>query len=55
MIAIAFAFVPASVVAIIVREREINVKHLQLISGVDTFAVSLPSYSSSPLFFLAHS
>jgi ATP-binding cassette subfamily A (ABC1) protein 3 len=38
IIGIAFAFVPASVVGWIVKERQSKVKHLQIISGVSTIA-----------------
>ena len=37
-ISIAFAFIPASFAVFIVKEREINAKHQQLISGVSIFA-----------------
>jgi ATP-binding cassette subfamily A (ABC1) protein 3 len=38
VIGIAFAFVPASVVGWIVKERQSKVKHLQIISGVTTMS-----------------
>jgi ATP-binding cassette subfamily A (ABC1) protein 3 len=44
LIGIAFAFVPASLVGWIVKERQTNVKHLQMISGV-----SVTSYWVSTL------
>lgn len=38
LITIAFAFVPASFVSFLVKEREVNAKHQQLISGVSILA-----------------
>jgi ATP-binding cassette subfamily A (ABC1) protein 3 len=44
VIGIAFAFVPASVIGWIVKERQIKVKHLQLISGVSSSAYWLSTW-----------
>ncbi|CAD8078613.1 unnamed protein product [Paramecium primaurelia] len=35
---IGFAFIPASIISFIVKEREINIKHQQLVSGVSVLA-----------------
>ena len=43
-VAIAFAFIPASFVSFVVRERESKVQHLQYISGVSTSAYWLSTY-----------
>lgn len=44
IVSIAFAFIPASFVAFIVRERATKVLHLQIISGVSTTAYWLSSF-----------
>lgn len=38
LVSIAFAFIPASLIVIIVKERENNVKHQQIVSGVSITA-----------------
>jgi hypothetical protein len=38
VVGIAFAFIPASIVGWVVKERQTKVKHLQMISGVSTLA-----------------
>ena len=38
LVSIAFAFIPASLIVIIVKERENNVKHQQIVSGVSLTA-----------------
>jgi ATP-binding cassette subfamily A (ABC1) protein 3 len=38
LVSIAFAFVPASLIVLLVKERENNVKHQQIVSGVSLFA-----------------
>ena len=45
LIAIAFAFVPASFVSFLVKEREVNAKHQQLISGVSILAYWLSTFA----------
>jgi len=45
LIAIGFAFIPASWVSTVVRERETKVKHQMLISGVSTSAYWLATYA----------
>lgn len=35
---IALAFIPASIISFIVKEREVNIKHQQLVSGVSVLA-----------------
>eukprot|EP00744_Colponema_vietnamica_P001462 GILI01002420.1.p1 GENE.GILI01002420.1~~GILI01002420.1.p1 ORF type:complete len:1195 (+),score=422.18 GILI01002420.1:401-3586(+) len=44
IIMIAFCFIPASLIAYIVREREINVKHQHLVSGVSILAYWLANF-----------
>ena len=41
---LAFAFIPAGIVAYIVKEREMNVKHQHLISGVSLWAYWIINY-----------
>lgn len=38
LVSIAYAFVPASLIVLLVKERENNVKHQQIVSGVSLFA-----------------
>lgn len=38
LVSIAYAFVPASLIVLLVKERETNVKHQQIVSGVSLFA-----------------
>lgn len=52
IIAIGMAFVPSAYVVFVVKERELNSKHLQLISGVDIFAYWLSNYVFDFLSFL---
>jgi ATP-binding cassette subfamily A (ABC1) protein 3 len=42
--AIAMSFIPASIVTFIVKEREINAKHQQIVSGVGIWAYWLGNY-----------
>ncbi len=44
IITVAFCFVPASYVVFVVRERETNSKHLQMISGVNHLAYWLSCF-----------
>ena len=39
-----FSFIPASIIAFIVKEREMNVKHQHLISGVSLWAYWIINY-----------
>ncbi len=41
---IAFAFIPASLVVFIVKERQQNIKHQQLVSGVSLFSYWMANY-----------
>ena len=41
---LAFAFIPASIIAFVVKEREINVKHQHMISGVSLWAYWLSNF-----------
>lgn len=41
---IGMAFIPASIISFIVREREINIKHQQLVSGVSILAYWLSNW-----------
>lgn len=38
LVSIAYAFIPASLIVLLVKERENNVKHQQIVSGVSLFA-----------------
>jgi hypothetical protein len=53
IVAIAFSFVPAAYIVFIVKEKEVNSKHLQLISGVDLNAYWLSNYAFDMCLFLA--
>lgn len=44
VVALAVAFIPAAYVVFVVKEREINAKHLQMISGVNIQAYWLSNY-----------
>lgn len=44
--AVALAFIPSSIVVFIVKEREMGVKHQQLVSGVGLFAYWMANYVS---------
>lgn len=46
VVSIGFALIPAAVISFILNEREKNLKHMQVISGL-----SLPAYWISNLFF----
>ena len=44
LFALAFAFIPASLIVYIIKEREFNAKHQQLISGVNIYAYWLTNF-----------
>ena len=44
LIGLAFSFIPASLIVFIIKERELNAKHQQLISGVNIFAYWLTNF-----------
>ena len=44
LVSIAYAFIPASLIVIIVKERENNVKHQQIVSGVSILAYWLSNF-----------
>ena len=44
LLAIAFTFIPASMIVFIIKEREFNAKHQQLISGVNPFAYWISNF-----------
>jgi hypothetical protein len=54
MIGIAFAFLPASVVGWIVKERQTKVKHLQMISGVSASAYWVSTFIWDFVIFMVH-
>lgn len=44
LFALAYAFIPASMIVYIIKEREFNAKHQQLISGVNIYAYWLTNF-----------
>jgi ATP-binding cassette subfamily A (ABC1) protein 3 len=52
LISIAYAFIPASVITVIVKERENNVKHQQIVSGVSILAYWLSNITVDFLKYL---
>lgn len=52
LVSIAYAFIPASIIVVIVKERENNVKHQQLVSGVSVLAYWLSNLAVDFLKYL---
>lgn len=44
IIAIAFALIPSSIISFIINEREKNLKHMQMISGMNLSAYWVSNY-----------
>ena len=44
LLAVAFTFIPASMIVFIIKEREFNAKHQQFISGVNPFAYWISNF-----------
>ena len=52
MFSIGLSFIPASLITFIVKEREDNVKHQQIVSGVSLFSYWLSNYALDMLKYL---
>eukprot|EP01006_Ploeotia_vitrea_P052559 TRINITY_DN67703_c4_g2_i1.p1 TRINITY_DN67703_c4_g2~~TRINITY_DN67703_c4_g2_i1.p1 ORF type:complete len:1464 (-),score=796.75 TRINITY_DN67703_c4_g2_i1:108-4172(-) len=52
VISIGFAFIPSTYVAYAVKERELNAKHQQMLSGVNTISYWLSSWLWDQFFYL---